>query len=107
MNVGGLDCTVTVHYSSASTIDCDPTLPSGVTVLEQHTTTVNSIIIYQYQQSGFTPSVPSLVCTEDERWSSDPTQVVCVMLNRYTLIKNTEVNLYPHSFQTLLYASKT
>ena len=70
-----------VHYSLATTIDCGgPTPPSGVTVVQPHTTTVSSVIVYQCQQSGFAPSVPSSVCGEDGRWSPDPSQVVCVML---------------------------
>ena len=64
---------------SVSDVVCeDPTPPSGVTVVQPHNTTVSSVIIYQCQQSGFTPSVPSSVCGEDERWSPDPSQVVCV-----------------------------
>ena len=75
------DCTVlsSVCYFSASTIDCGgPTPASGVTVLEPHTTTVSSVIVYQCQQSGFAPSLPSSVCGEDGRWSPDPSQVVCL-----------------------------
>ena len=61
-----------------SPIDCgSPTLPSGVTVVQPHTTTVSSVIVYQCQQSGFVPSSPSSVCGEDGRWSPDPSQVVC------------------------------
>ena len=64
---------------SVSDVVCeDPTPPSGVTVVQPHNTTVSSVIIYQCQQSGFTPSVPSSVCVEDERWSPDSSQVVCV-----------------------------
>ena len=42
---------------------------------------MGSVIIYQCQQPGFAPSVPSSVCVEDGtdngRWSPDPSQVVC------------------------------
>ena len=67
--------------SPASPAVCEePTPPNGVIVLEPHNTTVSSVIVYQCQQSGFTPSVPSSVCGEDERWSPDPSHVVCEML---------------------------
>ena len=65
----------------ASEVVCeDPTTASGVTVVQPHTTTVSSVIVYQCQQQGFTPSQPSSVCGEDGTWSPDPTQLVCVML---------------------------
>ena len=67
--------------SVASTVVCQvPTPASGVTVAQPHTTTVSSVIVYQCQQSGFTPSVSSSVCGEDGTWSPDPTQVVCMMV---------------------------
>ena len=84
-------------------------------MLEQYTTTVNSIIIYQCQQSGFTPSVPSSVCGEDERWSPDPTQVVCVMLPGTSIYYRLILNVISCGHQQpivepkqyLLYASET
>ena len=67
-------------FLSVSLIDCrDPTLSSGV-VGEYNTTIVNSVIIYHCQQPGLTPSVPSSVCGEGERWSPDPSQVMCRMM---------------------------
>ena len=64
---------------SVSAIVCeDPTPPSRVTVVQPHNNTVSSVIVFQCRQSGFTPSPPSSVCGEDERWSPDPSQVVCV-----------------------------
>ena len=79
---------VTCSLLTASTIVCeDPTPPSGVTVVQPHTTTVSSVIVYQCQQPGFTPSPPSSVCGEDGRWSPDPSQVVCVMLPGTVLYK--------------------
>ena len=72
---------VTCFLISATTMVCDnPILANGVTVVQPHTTTVNSVIVYQCQQPGFAPSPPSSVCGEDEMWSPDPSQVVCVML---------------------------
>ena len=66
---------------TASDVVCeDPTPASGVTVVQPHTTTVSSMIIYQCRQLGFAPSQPSSVCGEDGTWSPDPTQVVCLML---------------------------
>ena len=63
--------------SSVNPIDCRvPTIVSGV-IGEYNTTTVSSVIIYQCQQQEFTPSVRSSVCGEDERWSPDPSQVMC------------------------------
>ena len=82
-----------------------------------HYHTVNSLIFYQYRQSGFAPSVPSSVCGEDE--SPDPTQVVCVMLPGTSIYRDyKEVNSYCHFLWTsatyiaepkqyLLYASET
>ena len=52
---------------------------SGVIVLEPHNTAVSSVIVYQCQQAGFTPSAPSSVCEEDGRWSPDPSQVTCMV----------------------------
>ena len=43
-------------------------------------TRVSSVIFYQCQQSGFAPSSLSAVCMESERWSPDPSQVVCRMV---------------------------
>ena len=72
---------VSCSLFSATTVVCEePTPASGVTVVQPHNTTVSSVIVYQCQQSGFTPSVPSSVCGEDERWSPDPSQVVCATL---------------------------
>ena len=72
---------VTCLLFTASTIVCeDPTTANGVIVVQPHTTTVSSVIIYQCQRQGFTPSQPRSVCGEDGTWSPDPTQVVCVML---------------------------
>ena len=76
----GVMC-VTCSFFSASTIVCeDPTPPSGVSVVQPHTTTVSSVIVYQCQQSEFAPSLPSSLCGEDGRWSPDPSKVVCVTL---------------------------
>ena len=65
-----------------SPIDCraPSTLANGVTVVQPHNTTVSSVIIYQCQPSGFTPSSNSSVCEEDGRWSPDPSQVACMMV---------------------------
>ena len=49
-------------------------------MLEPHTTTVSSVILYQCQQPGLVPSSNSSVCEEDGRWSPDPSRVVCVMI---------------------------
>ena len=53
-----------IFHSLGSPIDCGapPTPASGVTVKPYNATTVSS------------------VCGEDERWSSDPSKVVCVMI---------------------------
>ena len=76
----------------ASTVVCqDPTPPSGVTVVQPHSTTISSVIVYQCQQSGFTPSPPSSVCGEDGTWSPDPTQVVCVMVIPTTTVTTGEM----------------
>ena len=65
----------------ASTVVCgNPASPCGVTVLQPHTTTVSSAIVYQCQQSGFALSPPSSVCVNNGTWSPDPTQVVCMMI---------------------------
>ena len=93
MNVGGLS---SVHYSAASTIDCGaPTTPRGVTVVQPHNTAVSSVIFYQCQQSGFTPSPPSSVCGEDGRWSPDPTQVACMMVIPTTTVTTGEMLVLP------------
>ena len=49
-------------------------------MVQPHNTTVSSVIVYQCQQTGTSPSSPSSVCGEDERWSPDPSQVMCVTL---------------------------
>ena len=54
-------------------------MASGVTVLEPHNTTVSSVIVYQCQQAGFMPLVPSSVCGEDGTWSPDPSKVTCMV----------------------------
>ena len=65
---------------SVGPIDCRvPTIAGGVTG-EYNTTTVNSVIVYQCEQPGFTLSVPSSVCGEDERWNPDPSEVMCRMM---------------------------
>ena len=71
-----------IFRSLGSPIGCGapPTPAGGVTVKPYNATTVSSVIVYQCQQSGFTPSSPSSVCGEDGRWGPDPSQVVCVML---------------------------
>ena len=74
-----------VYFTARDAVCEEPTPTSGVTVLQPHTTTVSSVIIYQCQQSGFAPSVPSSVCGEDGRWTPDPTQVVCMMTLTTTL----------------------
>ena len=71
----------TVCYSSASLVVCeDPTPTSGVTVVQPYRNAVNSEIVYQCEESGFTPSSNSSLCGEDEMWSPDPSQVVCRMM---------------------------
>ena len=76
----------------ASTVVCQvPTLASGVAVVQPHTTTVSSVIVYQCQQSGFTPSPPSSVCDENGTWSPDPTQVMCVMVTPTTTVTTGEM----------------
>ena len=68
------------YLFSVRPIDCRvPTTASGV-IGEYNTTTVSSVIIYQCQQPGFTPSIPRSVCGEDERWSPAPFQVMCRMM---------------------------
>ena len=93
---------------SVSDIVCeDPTPPSGVTVVQPHNTTVSSVIVYQCRQSGFTPSPPSSVCGEDERWSPDPSQVVCVtstgmlmeIIVHSTINRYSRTQLIPHSIK--------
>ena len=49
-------------------------------MVQPHNITVSSVIVYQCQQSGFTPSPPDSVCDENGTWSPDPTQVVCSMI---------------------------
>ena len=72
---------VSCSMFSATTVVCEePTPAGGVTVVQPHTTTVSSLIVYQCQQTGFAPSPPSSVCVEDGTWSPDPSQVVCVTL---------------------------
>ena len=72
---------VSCSMFSATTVVCEePTPAGGVTVVQPHTTTVSSVIVYQCQQTGFAPSPPSSVCVEDGTWSPDPSQVVCVTL---------------------------
>ena len=70
-------------------------------MLELHTTTVNSVILYQCQQSGFAPSSNSSVCEEDGRWSPDPSQVMCVMVPG-TLMEITKYIPIPVLFSTVL-----
>ena len=74
--------TPVIFGSSGSPTECGapPTPAGGVTVKPYNATTVSSVIVYQCQQSGFTPSPPNSVCGEDERWSPDPSQVVCEMI---------------------------
>ena len=54
-----------------------------------HNSTVSSVIVYQCQQSGFTPSPPDSVCvdsgTDDGMWSPDPSQVVCIIIPTATV----------------------
>jgi len=71
-------CCDDLFYSPASRVDCGNfTLVDGVDVEPYITTTVNSVIFYQCQQSGFAPSSTSSVCGEDEMWSPDPSRVMC------------------------------
>ena len=42
-----------------------------------NTTKVGSVIFYQCQQSGFSPSSVDSVCEANEIWIPDPSQVVC------------------------------
>ena len=87
-----------------SPIDCraPSTLANGVTVVQPHNTTVSSVIVYQCQPSGFTPSSTSSVCEEDGRWSPDPSQVLCVMVPG-TLMEITQyVHCCPYCLSSLL-----
>ena len=64
----------------ASAAECRaPTPAAGVTVEQYNTTIVGSVIVYQCEQSGFTPSSASSTCEANEMWSPDPFQVVCSM----------------------------
>ena len=66
---------------TASGVVCEePTLASGVTVVQPHSNVVNSEIVYQCEESGFSPSSNSSLCGEDGIWSPDPSQVVCRMI---------------------------
>ena len=76
----------------ASTVVCQvPTPASGVTVAQPHNTTVSSVIIYQCQQSGFTPSPPSSVCADNGIWSPDFSQVMCMMEIPTTTVTTGEI----------------
>ena len=49
-------------------------------MVQPYNTTVSSVIVYQCQQPGFTPTPPDSVCDENGTWSPNPTQVVCMMI---------------------------
>ena len=72
--------TPVISCSPVSPIDCRTPTPVNGVIHEYNSTTVGSEVFYQCQQRGLTPSVPSSVCGEGERWSPDPSQVVCVMM---------------------------
>ena len=75
---------VEIYYLLGIAIGCgEPTLASGVTVEPYNTTTVGSVIFYQCQQSGLSPSRTGSVCEGNEIWSPDPSQVVCTDENIY------------------------
>ena len=71
-------------------------MASGVIVLEPHSTTVSSVIVYQCQKLGFTPSAPSSVCEEDGRWSPDPSQVTCMVTSVVTTMPTGTVGDYDY-----------
>ena len=80
-----------------------PTLANGVTVVQPHTTTLSSVIFYQCQQSGFTPSSNSSVCEEDGAWSPDPSQVACVMIPGTLIEIIHHTPNYSYCFSSLLF----
>ena len=49
-------------------------------MVQPHNNAVNSEIVYQCVESGFTLSSNSSLCGEDGMWSPDPSQVVCRMI---------------------------
>ena len=72
---------IIIRHFPASPIECrDPTPAAGVTVEPYNTTLVGSVILYQCEQSGFTPSSASSTCETNEMWSPDPSQVVCSII---------------------------
>ena len=72
----------TICCPPASPVVCEaPTPANGVTVLQPHSNVVNSEIVYQCEELGFSPSSNSSLCGEDGRWSPDPSEVICRMMN--------------------------
>ena len=49
-------------------------------MVQSHSNVVNSEIVYQCEELGFSPSSNSSLCGEDGMWSPDPSQVVCRMI---------------------------
>ena len=49
-------------------------------MIQPHSNVVNSEIVYQCEESGFSPSGNSSLCWEDGMWSPDPSQVICRMI---------------------------
>ena len=49
-------------------------------MFELHSNAVNSEIVYQCEESGFTPSGNRSLCGEDGMWSPDPSEVICRMI---------------------------
>ena len=49
-------------------------------MVQPHGNVVNSEIVYQCEESRFSPSSNSSLCGEDGMWVPDPSQVVCRMI---------------------------
>ena len=49
-------------------------------MVQPHSNVVNSEIVYQCEESGFSPSSNSSLCGEDGMWSPDSSQVMCMMI---------------------------
>ena len=49
-------------------------------MVQPHRNVVNSEIVYQCEESGFSPSSNSSLCGEDGMWSPDPSRVECRMI---------------------------
>ena len=84
---------------TASDVVCEePTLASGVAVVQPHTTTVSSFIFYECQQSGFVSSNSSSICVEDGMWSPDPSLVMCLEEPTTILIPTKGIQLEVKNF---------